>query len=230
MPSPTKNSSGRLLLCRHCGVLHPLGLDGVDGGSAEAHEFAVELQLFRSAHAPHLLDLVTRLPAPAIADRPVWDPMATIWFHVAAGSEVLWVRSWRLSIEAARQHEVVTGPPAMARARVEVDAWLLRRALDRDFYPHAIRPHKLDRFVGLVQGLISQLDPAALDTSFDDAELPNASIAPFPDSLCAALLRGCADIFDDWELVKVAQFIDAHRHDVGALALRVSTEPASLTA
>ncbi len=222
-------SRDALLLCRRCGVLHPLALDGVDGDSAEAHAFALDLQLFRCTHASHSLDLVRRLPAPAISDRPVWDPMATTWFQVAAGSEVLWVRSSRSSISAARQREVAAAPPAMTRSRVDVDARLLRSALDRHFYPHVIRPHKLDCFVRLVQELIEKLDPPGLATSFDDAELANAGIAPFPETLCALLLRGCADIFDEWELAKVAQFVGAHRYEDGALALRVATEPAPPT-
>lgn len=230
MPKVAISHRDGFLLCRRCGVLHPLALDGVDGRSAEAHAFALDLQLFRSTHAPHSLELVMRLPAPAISDRPVWDPMATTWFQVAAGSDVLWVRSSRSSISAVRQREVATAPPPMTRGRVDVDARLLRSALDRHFYPHAIRPQKLDCFVRLVQELIGQLDPTGLATSFDDAELANAGIAPFPEALCSLLLQGCADIFDEWELGRVAQFIGAHRHEDGALALRVAIEPALLTA
>lgn len=202
------------LLCRHCGVLHPVH---VHSGDDEAIQ---ELAAFRAEHEAHVLEDAQRLPDSALFDGPTWDPMSTRWFRVDAGADVLLVRSWRTSIDEPRRHELTTAPPLDAGC-IEVDEPLLRRAFDRHFYPHAVRPAKLERFVHTVHELIADLDPGEVETTFDDAVLPNASIGPFPPDLCDTLLNRCAPIFDAWELERIRSFIADHRLEDGALAVRV---------
>ena len=84
-----------------------------------------------------------------------------------------------------------------------------------------MRTLKLDRFVGSVQELLRRLDPETIETSFDDVEYANAEIAPFPPPLCKALLSACKRIFHDGEIAQVTAFIEEHRFEDGALALRV---------
>ena len=203
------------LLCRHCGVLHPVSID-----SSADEDAAQDLAAFREEHEAHVLEDAQRLEDPALFDGPTWDPMSTRWFRVAAGADVLIVRSWRTSIDEPRRHELTASAPHAAGC-IEVDEPLLRRAFDRHFYPHAVRPAKLERFVHTVHELIADLDPAEVETSFDDVTLPNASIGPFPDELCDALLNRCTPIFDDWEMERVRSFIADHRLEDGALAVRV---------
>lgn len=203
------------LLCRRCGVLHPVPVY-----SREDEEAVQELAAFRAEHEAHVIEDAQRLPDSALFDGPTWDPMSTRWFRVAAGADELLVRSWRTSIEEPRRHELTTAAPLDAGC-IEVDEPLLRRAFDRHFYPHAVRPAKLERFVHTVHELIADLDPGEVETTFDDAALPNASIGPFPPELCATLLNRCTPIFDTWELERVRSFIADHRLEDGALAVRV---------
>jgi hypothetical protein len=203
------------LLCRRCGVLHPVPVHSI-----EDEEAVQELAAFRAGHAAHVLEDAQRLADSALFDGPTWDPMSTRWFRVAAGADELVVRSWRTSIDEPRRHEVTTTPPLDAGC-IEVDEPLLRRALDRHFYPHAVRPGKVERFVHTVHELIADLDPGEVETTFDDAVLPNASIGPFPPELCDTLLNRCTPIFDTWELERVRSFIANHRLEDGALAVRV---------
>jgi len=204
--------SHAFLLCRQCGVLHSFGVrsETDDDGLTEFH----------AAHFGHTLEDAQSLPDPALFDGPVWDPMSTRWFQIAVGAEVLLVRSWRASIDEPRRHELTSVSPS-ATDCVEIDEPLLRRALDRHFYPHAMRPAKIERFVQTVRELVADLDPAAVDTSFDDASVPNASIGPFPAELCALVLEHCAPFFDAWEIERVRGFVDDHRREDGALAVRV---------
>jgi hypothetical protein len=188
--------------------------------SRDDEEAVQELAAFRAEHEAHVLEDAQRLPDSALFDGPTWDPMSTRWFRVAAGADELLVRSWRTSIDEPRHHELTSETPLDAGC-IEVDEPLLRRAFDRHFYPHAVRPAKLERFVHTVHELIADLDPGEVETTFDDAALPNASIGPFPSDLCAALLNRCAPIFDAWELEHVRSFIADHRLEDGALAVRV---------
>lgn len=203
------------LLCRHCGVLHPVLVDrGLD------EDVAHDLAEFRAEHEAHVLEDAQRLDDPALFDGPTWDPMSTRWFRVTAGADILLVRSWRTSVDEPRRHELTSTAPDAAGC-IEVDDSMLRRAFDRHFYPHAVRPTKLERFVHTVHELIADLDPGEVETSFDDVDLPNASIGPFPSDLCSTLLDRCAPIFDAWEMERVRSFIADHRLEDGALAVRV---------
>jgi hypothetical protein len=201
------------LLCRHCGILHDLATDGDD-------DALQDLADFRAAHTEHALEEARRVADSALFDAPVWDPMATRWFRIAAGSDLLHVRSSRISIWEPRRHVVVSGPPPSAE-RVEVDEELLRRAFDRHFYPQRIRAAKVERFVDTVRALVIALDPRAVPTSFDDPDLPNTGIGPFPTLLRDVLMSRCAPIFDAWELERVRTFIEDHQLENGALAVRV---------
>ena len=202
------------LLCRHCGILHPVPVQPAEDETVE------DLATFRAEHEAHVLEDAQRLPDSALFDGPTWDPMSTRWFRVTAGADILVVRSWRTSVDEPRRHEVTSAPPQAAGC-IEVDEPLLRRALDRHFYPHAVRPAKLERFVHTVHELIADLDPGEVETTFDDVALPNASIGPFPPDLCDVLMARCAPIFDAWELERVRSFIADHRLEDGALAVRV---------
>ena len=168
-----------LLLCRQCGVLHP-----VPARPAADDDVVDDLLAFRAAHEAHGLAAVQRLPDAALFDGPTWDPMSTRWFRVTAGADILLVRSWRSSIEEPRRFEVTAAPPPTADC-IDVDEALLRRALHRHFYPHTIRPTKVEHVVAAVRELIAPLDPAAIETTFDDATLPNASIGPDGSRVCS---------------------------------------------
>jgi hypothetical protein len=218
------------LLCQSCEVLYPLDLAELDLPDAEAQACAEDLQVFRSEHRGHELEVVRRLPAASTYDRPAWDPLATEWFQVTSGGGTFLVRCWRDSIDEPRRRELQPGQIPAEHSSVEVDLALLRRALDRHFFPHALRSRKLEQFVVLVQELIQDIDPSALEISFDDVEHANASFAPFPDELCDLLLVQCRSLFDESELQRVAGFIDSNRSAVGALAVRVYRQLAALTA
>ncbi len=209
------------LLCRRCRLLHPLERDDVASSDPDQMAVQFDLDLFRVEHAAHDIEVATRRTISSVGDRPAWDPMAMTWFQVATGHDELLVRAWRPSIELPRRFEVeVTAPPDV-RSLVEIDTPLLFRALDRHFFPHALRPRKVEAFAALVHDLIGRLDPEAVETSFDDAAYPNAAIAPFPAHLCETLLVQCTTIFDASELERVAHFIEANRREDGCLALRV---------
>ena len=209
------------LLCRSCGALCDLEHSSLDSVPDDQRTSESDAHAFWLTHREHGLEQVMRLPTAAIYDRPAWDPVATAWFHVRTARDSLVVRSWRSSIEEPRRYTVETNPPPEAGWAVNFDEGLLRRAFDMHFYPHAIRPAKVDRFLSLVHDLVSQLEGATIDTSFDDVEHANTAIAPFPNDLCDTLVSRSATIFDSWELERVAAFVRTHRLENGALALHI---------
>jgi hypothetical protein len=202
------------LLCRRCGVLHALFDHAQDESGPD------DLAAFRAEHEAHGLDYARRVPDSALFEGPLADPMSTRWIRVVAGTDELVVRSSRRTIDEPRRHELRTAAPAIT-ASVDVDVAMLRTALERHFSPHVLRPATEDAFVHAVGTLLADLDPATVETTFDDPTLPNGSIGPLPDDVADALLARSAALFDAWELERIHAFVAAHRREDGALAVRV---------
>jgi len=206
------------LLCRRCGVLAPLAPSAP--WPATDDDFA-ELGAFRAAHNAHTIEIANRVDEPARTDRPAWDPLASRWFQVLVDGELLMVHSGRASIDEPRCYALAAGDVPSTASRVDVDEPLLRRALDRHFYPHVIRPAQLDAFVTTVRDLLAPVDPTEIDIAFDDPSLPDAGIGAFPAPLADHLVERCANLFDPIGLERARSFIRDHRAEDGALAVRV---------
>ncbi len=209
----------RYLLCRRCAAA--LAILDVGRWTDEVDEAAAESAAFHLAHEGHGIDTATRLDDRALIDAPVWDPMATRWFQVAAGSERLTVRSWRSSLDEPRKYELAHAGPPASHTYVEVDEALLRRALDRHFYPHVIRVAQIDAFVASVRELLVPLEAERIAIAFDDARLPDAGIGPLPAPVVGALLARCEEQFVGFELDRARSFVTDHAGEDGALAVRV---------
>ena len=215
MPEPRRDA---FLLCRRCGALMPLAPNAPWPASDDD---AAELALFRAAHDAHGVEVAERSDEPARTDRPAWDPLATRWFQIATGRDLLVVRSSRISIDEPRQYQLASGGLPPTTSWIDIDEPLLRRALDRHFYPHVIRPAQLDAFVTTLRDLLAPVDPAEIDIAFDDPTLPDAGIGPFPAGLAEHLVERCTTLFDPIGLERARSFIRDHRAEDGALAVRV---------
>jgi hypothetical protein len=206
------------IACRSCGLLSPADVcpDELDADSATS-----EREIFCREHAAHGVEVAIRCSTPAVYDGPIWDPMVTAWFEVRIGRDTCLVRSWRSSIEEPRRRELCRGVIERGRPRIEIDEDYLLLALDRWFFPHVLAPRRCAQFAETLRALVAGLDPDDLETSFDDADDPEIGIAPFPPSLIAALVEQTRLLFDPVEQDRLARFIETHRAEDGALALRV---------
>lgn len=216
MPEPRRDA---FLLCRACAAVLPLAALAAWPDADE--EAAAELAAFQAAHAAHGLEVAERLDEPSRIDRPPWDPLATRWYRVRVAGDVLVVRSGRSHADEPRRYDVVPGDLPPVSTWIDVDEPLLRRALDRHFYPQVIRPAQLDAFVSTVRELLAPVDPADIDIAFDDPTLPDAAIGPFPPGLAEHLIERCANLFDPAALERARSFVRDHRAEDGALAVRV---------
>lgn len=220
MYSSPPASDSAMLLCRDCGVLQPIPPDR----PAPDAEDVEDLESFRSTHSDHKLERAYRLPDPVLHDRPAWDPMARSWFRVAVGEHSMFVCSSRNSIDEPRHHVLCSAPPKLS-IRAEVDEAMLRRALERHFFPNRLSPHRLTQFVVAARDLYAAIEAECVDTAYDDAELANAEIGPCPVDVCTQLRARAVSVFTDaWELERVLDFIDANADEYGALAVRVLRE------
>jgi hypothetical protein len=206
------------LVCRRCGLLTPVSCDTEasfeDGDPSE-------LDRFRAEHHAHGLAAATRSDAPAVHDRPVWDPMAIAWFEVRIDGEPFVVRSSRTSIDAPRSFQLIPGVIEQCSGEVALDEEYLRLALDEWFYPQVLPPRVSDRFLAVLEDVTQALDPDDITTAYDDSDDPQVSIAPLPISARAHVLERTQAFLDDFERQRFAGFVDAHSGADGALALHV---------
>jgi hypothetical protein len=207
------------IACRDCGFLQPVAagtetLYEPDERFEAMHEFIV-------IHAGHRVAELRREKPALTADRPLWDPMATIRFEVTDGSGSFVVTCSRDSIDEPRTYRFCPGTLELQRHEVAIDDADLRRGLDLEFHPHAVRPTKLDRFISILHDAVRDLEPEELDVCYDAPDDPSVSIARMPEATFRAVYAACENIFDAWELQHVHRFLQANRSDDGLLVLRI---------
>jgi len=208
------------LVCRVCALVCSAATENL-ADEPEIDSPASDRELFCREHAAHGLEIGIRCTTTAVYDGPIWDPMVTAWFEVQINGDTYLVRSWRASIDEPRCCELSRGVIERGTATVEIDEDYLLLALDRWFFPHVLAPSRCTLFVDKARILIGDLDPDQIETSFDDTDDPEIGIAPFPERLAVKLVQQTRSLFDPVEQERLKRFIDAHRAEDGALALRV---------
>jgi hypothetical protein len=224
----TFSSTQVLLACHDCNVLLPVLAASsqlpVDDEAADAYA------TFAADHAAHYTALLRRHGGECIADHPLWDPMARITFEATDGNQLYIVTAARVSIEEPRVYHFMRGALQVQHAEVDIDDGDLRRALDREFFPFALRPTKVERFLSILHEVLSRIDPNGLEPSFDLADDPDISIAVMPEGSYRELLARCAEVFDPSELPLVNRFLEDNRDADGLLALRLRRSVVALSA
>jgi len=208
--------------CRDCGELHPIFDSAVaflDDAGIEGTDAYTQ---FLTRHRAHHIASLWRSGWELRADRPLWDPLATLTFEVTDGDQTYVVNAMRRSIEDGRLYQFAPGVLEVGNAEVQIDPHDLRRGLELQFNPQTLRPMKIDRFLAAVHEVINQIDADDLEIAFDAADDPAVSIACMPDATYDDLLARCAKIFDPREeLPRVVAFLRDNRGADGLLALRV---------
>ncbi len=206
--------------CRDCGELHPLVDTGaIPDDDANGIDNVDTYKEFLARHRTHDIARVSRSGSECRADRPLWDPMATLKFEVTDGDLSYVVSATRRSIEDERVYRFALGVlDEVGHSEVQIDACNLRRGLS---YLRALPSVKIDRLLSTVDEVINQIDPDDLVTAFDDADDPAVSLADMPDGIYNEILARCTDIFDPVELLRVVTFLGDNRNADGLLALRV---------
>lgn len=215
------SSATTFLACCKCGVAQPLVLNVSLPSDAMAEDAISSCNDFLADHLSHEMVRCTRRSADSIADRPLWDPLAAITFEVTDGQQTYVVTSARQSIDEPRLYRLAHGTLTVQGSEVSLDDADLRRGLDMEFFPHALRPTKVDRLLSVMHQIVNRVDPETLAIAFDAADDPAVSIAPMPEAAYQELLTRCAEIFDPGELEPVTRFLRENRDESGLLALRI---------
>jgi hypothetical protein len=214
------------LACHDCGVLHPIEPPPPSLDETASDDYAA----FAADHVTHHTTRLVRQGDETASDQPLWDPMGTLAFQATDGEQHYVVIGRRESIAEPRTYRFAPGELETRNSEVLLDDRDLRRGLDRQFFPHALRPTKVDRFISVVHDVVSHITPNDLEFAFDDADNPAVSIARMPTESYHELLTRCTEIFDPWEWPRVSRFLRDNRGEDGLLALRVRRQLSLLSA
>jgi hypothetical protein len=176
---------------------------------------------FVSGHRAHGLIGLQRCTSDVRADRGLWDPMATVRFEVTDGRDTFVVTGLRPSVEKPRQYRFTSGFLPPSSHEVSIVDGDVRRGLDMEFHPHAIRPTKIERFISALHEAVRAVQPQELSICYDLPDDPDLSVAPMPDAAFESVVAACGQIFDSWEFPRIHRFLLANRTDDGLLMLRV---------
>jgi hypothetical protein len=173
--------------CRDCDELYPV--PDIGGAIVDDADAVDPYRQFLVRHQTHHIAALRRRGFECHADRPLWDPLATLRFEVTDGDRSYVVCATRASIEDERVYRFAPGVlDKGGGSEVEIDPHNLRRGLS---HPYALRPMQIDRFFSALDEVISQIDPDELVTALDDADDPAVSVADMPDPIYNELLARC---------------------------------------
>lgn len=211
----------RFLACHDCGTLVPADISERTGLNGAAQELALGLEEFVVEHGSHTLVELRRTKAESLSGGPLWDPMAAVHFELTDGARRYVARAWRACVDDPRRYELTPHVLQGAASQVNVDERDVRRSLDLEFFPHAVRPTKIDEFVEALRHALREVATEELEIAFVDAQDPAVSIARMPERTFQQLLAASARIFDPWEMPLMQRFLEENREGDGVLALRV---------
>src|SRR5690606_14839467 len=123
----------------------------------------------------------------------------------------------RDSIDLPRRFCFAPGRLVVAPGSVEIDEADVRRALDLELQPHALRASQIDALLTVLHASLDGLAAEELEIAFEDVDDPEVSIAPLPEQAFQRVLDASSRIFDDWELPRVERFLLENRGEDGLL-------------
>jgi hypothetical protein len=211
----------RFLACHECGTLVPAEPREADRFNGIAPELAAALEEFIAQHRAHRLCELHRTETDSLVDRPFWDPMATVHIELTDGERTYVAKAHRDSVEDPRQFVLEPCSIRTLDSEVGIDDSDVRRGLDLKFFPHALRPTKIDDFLSALHSALRDIAAENLVIAFVDASDPAMSIARMPEQIFQQLLAASARIFDPWEVPLVQRFLQENREEDGVLALRI---------
>jgi hypothetical protein len=217
----------RFLACHDCGTLVPADIAERTDFNGAAQELALGLQEFVVEHASHSLSELRRTEAESVSNGPLWDPLAPIQIELTDGEQCYVASGRRACIDEARRYEFRLSTLRIVSCQVDIDERDIRRGLDLEFFPHAVRPTKVDEFVDALHNALREVETEDLEIAFVDAQDPAVSIARMPEPTFQRLLAASARIFDPWEMPLVQRFLEENREEDGVLALRVRRQAAA---
>ena len=213
---------GAFLHCTDCSVVHRVthsdrALAYLDDGTARAVD---DFHRFLSAHLDHRFRLLHRSSDAEMLSHARWDPMCRVAWEATDGEQDFVVTLGRSDLEGPRQYMIFPGRLLLESETVEVDAEVLRHAIDEALYPHAAPFTKIEAFVDVCRRLVASLRTDQLEPVDEVRDDPATQLACLPPSVADALRAEVLERFAGSEGPQVAELFDSDlRRDIPLIRL-----------
>ncbi len=215
MPEP--GGANQFLVCAQCAAVFRL-----PPSATTWHRIAAGARRFLTRHGQHGVEGFVQTDRAPASDLPYWDPLATLYFEASNGRLTLLVRRSRASIDQPARWELVGPGRIRCELQIVPDTDALLQALDREFFPLALHPHRFRQFARALESAARGVDPDTLHTLYELAEVPNTSVALLPATALRTLVEDCRRIFPPEEFPRVRSFLLRNWRADGLLTLRVA--------
>jgi hypothetical protein len=182
-----------------------------------------ERERFLQRHHGHRLGILKRVKDKILPDRPVWDPMRTVYEEVTDGQKTFLLKSWREDVFLPRCYLLLNGSLVVEEVSATLEEELLRGALYRGYsFPAAT----IDHLIVVIQKTVAALPPEELTPAYDSGTDPNLVFAYLSGHHLDLLLRRCLQVVGKEDSASLRRFfLTRHYSEELTVAVRQQLHP-----
>ena len=182
-----------------------------------------EREKFLDRHHGHRLGVLKKIRDKALSDRPVWDPMRTVYEEVSDGQGTFLLKSWREDVSAPRCYLLLNGSLVVDGGSVSLEEELLRRALH---WGCSFPEMTLEQLTKVIQEIVAALPQEDLIPAYSSGSDPNVLFAYLSGHHLDLLLRHCLQVVGKEGSASLRRFfLTRHYSEELTVAIRQQLHP-----
>jgi hypothetical protein len=177
---------------------------------------------FEGKHQRHHLEELQVIEESFISEGLYLEPVKTSYFEVTNGCEKFVVKKWRKDVYTPLTYELIPGHLVLTKVSFSAQGEGIRKQLHAEVKLTDRADEKAERFVNVVQSVISQMDEKDLDReNLCETGDPALSHAILSEDKVGKIVERCREIFAPDELKKIEKFIRENNEYNGVMTALV---------
>jgi len=175
---------------------------------------------FEDRHQRHHLEELQLIDGSFISEGLYWEPVKASYFEVTNGYEKFVVKKWRKDVYAPLVYELIPGHLVFTRVSFSAQCDDIRKQFLKDMKLADNENEKADRFVDIVQSVISQMDEKDLSReNVCETGAPAHLHVLLSTDKIERIVEGCRGIFTPAEIRKIEKFIRENNEYNGVMTV-----------
>lgn len=162
---------------------------------------------FLQEHKGHPKEELTIIKDSYVSEYSYGEPIRVHYIEATNGRERFVIKVWRKKIDASLNYEVVQGLIVRSIVRLKVQEEEIKKQMLADIKSPTLTIKKIENFIKIVEDVIIQVEPTALEEVYWAMEDPMLSCAKLDEGSIGKILEKSGKIFSKKELEKVKEFI-----------------------
>jgi len=163
---------------------------------------------FKDRHQKHHLEELRVIEGSFVSEGLYLEPVKASYFEVTNGYEKFVVKKWRKDIYAPLTYELIPGHLILTKVRFSAQADDIRKQLKREIKLANHADEKVEKFIKVVQSVISQMDEKDLRReNLCETGDPACSHVTLSADKVGKIIEGCRQIFAPAEFERIEGFI-----------------------